>query len=445
MVKAKLRSGKDKGGCLVGKKEKTTKGGCKVGRKGVNYKGKAPAKAKAPAKPKAKAPAKPKAKAPAKAKPKPKPKFTLQENIEMAERANTDRRKKEKMDRIKRKVAILNRKEVALNKKKARQTANTAKKLTEAKAKKAETKARIQGKVAKLGKMKASDRRLAGRRLEYEAKKLKAGKPAKAVSRESSAEEVEVEEVFHNGKRYFKDDRGQYYDPSTEEEIADPTKTKAKAPAKPKKEKIIYPTKVHNIRGEQYAVHKGKIYKYDKYSGERGGQINIAGADIKDKSVIDTIKNLSNPKAPAIPKAKGKAKAEPTKVLSSVKLGGKGMDLPDLYKHGMGNASKIELGNMLDKMGKDINAEIKKMKTADRAYFKVVKVRGGTEYHTEAANIMNQEQQEVQKALERYVKTHGIRDPGVQEMIGKFNRQAKSAVNRMRKAKGAALERLGFI
>lgn len=218
----------------------------------------------------------------------------------------------------------------------------------------------------------------------------------------------------------------------------------AKPKPKPKKEKIIYPTKVHNIRGEQYAVHKGKIYKYDKYSGERGGQINIAGADIKDKSVIDTIKNLSNPKAPA-KKAPAKAKAEPTKVLSSVKLGGKGMDLPDLYKHGMGNASKVELGNMLDKMGKDINAEIKKMKTADRAYFKVVKVRGGTEYHTEAANIMNQEQQEVQKALERYVKTHGIRDPGVQEMIGKFNRQAKSAVNRMRKAKGAALERLGFI
>ena len=62
MVKAKLRSGKDKGGCLIGKKEKSTPGGCKVGRKGVN------AKAKAPAKPKAKAPAKPKAKAPAKPK-----------------------------------------------------------------------------------------------------------------------------------------------------------------------------------------------------------------------------------------------------------------------------------------------------------------------------------------------------------------------------------------
>ena len=38
MVKAKTRANKDKGGCLVGKKEKTTKGGCKVGRKGVNFK-----------------------------------------------------------------------------------------------------------------------------------------------------------------------------------------------------------------------------------------------------------------------------------------------------------------------------------------------------------------------------------------------------------------------
>ena len=53
-VKVKTRGGKNMGGCLVGKKEKTTGGGCKVGRKGVNYKGKAPAKPKAPAKAKPK-------------------------------------------------------------------------------------------------------------------------------------------------------------------------------------------------------------------------------------------------------------------------------------------------------------------------------------------------------------------------------------------------------
>ena len=104
-VKPKLRAGKNKGGCLVGKKEMA--GGCKVGRKGVNAKAKAPAKQK-----KAKAPVKPKKKVGAKvinkpssgiakippkeAKPKAKPKFTSQENIEMAERANADRRKKEK-------------------------------------------------------------------------------------------------------------------------------------------------------------------------------------------------------------------------------------------------------------------------------------------------------------------------------------------------------------
>ena len=37
-VKVKTRGGKNMGGCLVGKKEKTTGGGCKVGRKGVNFK-----------------------------------------------------------------------------------------------------------------------------------------------------------------------------------------------------------------------------------------------------------------------------------------------------------------------------------------------------------------------------------------------------------------------
>ena len=43
-VKVKTRGGKDKGGCLVGKKEKTTAGGCKVGRKGVNFKVRNPGK-----------------------------------------------------------------------------------------------------------------------------------------------------------------------------------------------------------------------------------------------------------------------------------------------------------------------------------------------------------------------------------------------------------------
>ena len=410
MVKAKLRSGKDKGGCLIGKKEKSTPGGCKVGRKGVNAKAKAPAKPKAPMKPKAKAPAKPKAKAPAKPKSpgqieaarikaknkRPKKKEGARvvnkkpssgiAKIPPKEAKGVMKSKAEKKARIQKKVRDLGKAQIAKKKQKKKDYTSAA-----------EKKARIQAKVAKLGKDKVKEKRAKGRATEKLAKKLKihpryrdaalarkqakAKAPAKAVSRESSAEEIDVEEVFHNGKRYFKDDSGKYYDPSTEEQVPDPTKTKAKAKAKAK--------------------------------------------------------------APA--KAKGKAKAEPSKVLSSVKLGGEGMDLPDLYKHGIGNASKAELGNMLDKMGKDINAEIKKMKTADRAYFKVVKVRGGTEYHTDAANIMNQEQQEVQKALERYVKTHGIRDPGVQEMIGKFNKQARSAVNRMRKAKGDALERLGFI
>ena len=77
-----------------------------------------------------------------------KPKFTLQENIEMAERENKDKRAKEdKMARIRRKVKILNRKEVALNKRKARQTGELAAKLTKEKeAKKAKTPAPAKGK-----------------------------------------------------------------------------------------------------------------------------------------------------------------------------------------------------------------------------------------------------------------------------------------------------------
>jgi len=120
-------------------------------------------------------------------------------------------------------------------------------------------------------------------------------------------------------------------------------------------------------------------------------------------------------------------------------------DLGSLYKHGIGNASKAELGDMFDKLSQNVNKELEKMKTAKKDYFKVIKVRGGKQYHTEAAAILVEDQKEIQKALERYIETHGIKDSGVQEMIKKFNKLANSAMTRMRKAKGKALERVGLI
>ena len=134
-----------------------------------------------------------------------------------------------------------------------------------------------------------------------------------------------------------------------------------------------------------------------------------------------------------------------TKAVTETVLSGEGKDLPDLYKHGMGNAAKFELEAMLEKSKKDTAKEIKAMKTAGRDYFTVKKVQGGTEYHTKAASAMAEDQERIQTRLKQYVASHGIRDAGVQEMIGKFNKFAKSAVGRARKTKMEALRRLGFI
>ena len=101
----------NKGGCKVGKKSDL--GGCKIGKKNPPAKKKPKFKVKAPVPAPAKKKPKFKVKAPAK------PKKLVSD---------------EKMARMQRKVAILNRKEVALKKKKARETGNTAKKLTEEKA-----------------------------------------------------------------------------------------------------------------------------------------------------------------------------------------------------------------------------------------------------------------------------------------------------------------------
>ena len=73
---------------------------------------------------------------------------------------------------------------------------------------------------------------------------------------------------------------------------------KKKAPAKKKEPKLIYPVTQYNIRDgkggnvDQYAVHKGKIYKYIKFIGDRTGHIDISETDIKDKSIINKIKKI---------------------------------------------------------------------------------------------------------------------------------------------------------
>jgi len=193
------------------------------------------------------------------------------------------------------------------------------------------------------------------------------------------------------------------------------------------------------------------------HSMPNGTQMTGATHDSKSKPTKKIIKKKAKesppPKASPPPKPKLTKEEVKKKVKKVIKKRAEAKpepkaeesDLGSLYKHGIGNASKAELGDMFDKLSQNVNKELEKMKTAKKDYFKVIKVRGGKQYHTEAAAILVEDQKEIQKALERYIETHGIKDSGVQEMIKKFNKLANSAMTRMRKAKGKALERVGLI
>ena len=47
--------------------------------------------------------------------------------------------------------------------------------------------------------------------------------------------------------------------------------------------------------------------------------------------------------------------------------------------------------------------------------------------------------------VQQFVKTHGLRDPDVQEILRKINRFTKTSFAKAGKAKTAALKRLGLI
>ena len=86
------------------------------------------------------------------------------------------------------------------------------------------------------------------------------------------------------------------------------------AKKKSKEPKYKYPVQKYNIRDgeggnvDEYAINNGKIYKYFRFTGERRGQIDIAQPDIKDISVINEIKKLEPNVVLVRDKKKSKAK-----------------------------------------------------------------------------------------------------------------------------------------
>ena len=476
--KANVRG--NKGGCKVGRKEESPNGGCKVGKRNPNTKEKSVATAAAK---KGSAPKKPVKKAKAKSAPikrtvggyPAKSKAAAAIGVKAGDRLpfkkKAKKAKKSEPTEYKRKVKV--------------GTSDRTTRSTKPKG----VPDRIKAKVAKLGKDQAKMKRKVGRRIEkkaefhkfefaedqimehhhpaYMSKHEKAEFPEGVLEDHLGYLHSESHSIAGTGGGYSKsrvgfrksEDHPLVYSKQFQGNI-DARKAKSKAKkATPKEPKYKYPTETYNIRDgeggnfDEYAVHKGKVYKHFKFIGENRGQIDIAQPDIKDESVINKIKKLA-PNEKLVRDKKKKGKAPPasggklpsrTKAVTETVLSGKGKDLPDLYKHGMGNAAKFELEAMLEKSKKDTAKELKAMKTAGKDYFTVKKVQGGTEYHTKAASAMAKDQERIQTRLKQYVASHGIRDAGVQEMIGKFNKFAKSAVGRARKTKMEALRRLGFI
>ena len=131
---------------------------------------------------------------------------------------------------------------------------------------------------------------------------------AKGVIRDKAAKKARIQEkVRALGKKQVEKKKEKKKDFTA--------KPKPKPKPKEKEPKYIYPRNTYSIRDgeggnvDEYAVHKGKVYKYFTFVGERVGQIDIAQPDINDESVINKIKKLAPKEKLVRDKAKKAAKA----------------------------------------------------------------------------------------------------------------------------------------
>jgi len=132
-------------------------------------------------------------------------------------------------------------------------------------------------------------------------------------------------------------------------------------------------------------------------------------------------------------------KASSSKDLSKIKA------KPDVMG-GLFNAAHITLGNLIEKQFKDMNAEIKKYKTADAGYFEKVSKGGVSQYHTMGGDALIVHQKLVEKQFGKAIALApgGVGNPKIQALIRSYNKRGKSGLTRARKAKYEAEQRLGL-
>ena len=132
-------------------------------------------------------------------------------------------------------------------------------------------------------------------------------------------------------------------------------------------------------------------------------------------------------------------KASTSKDLSKIKA------KPDVMG-GLFNAAHITLGNLIEKQFKDMNAEIKKYKTADAGYFEKVSKGGVSQYHTMGGDALIVHQKLVEKQFGKAIALApgGMGNPKIQALIRTYNKRGKSGMTRARKAKYEAEQRLGL-
>ena len=189
----------------------------------------------------------------------------------------------------------------------------------------------------------------------------------------------------------------------------------------------------------EVAKRKGKAKAKAEPKGNEGRFLEKGSAKYYKDNVARITAEMTARAKPE--KRKFVEKATTSKVLSGIK------SKPDVMG-GLFNAAHITLGNLIEKQFKDMNAEIRKYRTAKESYFERVHSGSGgaVQYHTKGADALLVHQKLIETQFEKAIALapSGIANPIIQQYIKSYNRRGKSGMKRAREGKLAAEQRLGI-
>ena len=189
----------------------------------------------------------------------------------------------------------------------------------------------------------------------------------------------------------------------------------------------------------EVAKRKGKAKAKAEPKGNEGRFLEKGSAKYYKDNVARITAEMTARAKPE--KRKFVEKATTSKVLRGIK------SKPDVMG-GLFNAAHITLGSMIEKQFKDMNAEIRKYRTAKESYFERVHSGSGgaVQYHTKGADALLVHQKLIETQFEKAIALapSGIANPIIQQYIKSYNRRGKSGMKRAREGKLLAEQRLGI-